>query len=197
MSTRAIQERLKSLGFDPGGVDGIEGPSTQRALIAYAKYQLGGGLYAPKFADGIDPRAIALIKEFEGFRAQAYKDAVGVLTIGFGTTKAADVGIDPQIGMVISEAEAEMFLRRAVDKFAAMIEPMITQPITAAEFGAFLSLAYNIGPAAFARSSALRHFNAGDKPAAAQAILAWNKAGGKVLPGLVRRRAAERDLFLS
>ena len=139
---------------------------------------------------------IDLIKEFEGFRAKAYLDPVGILTIGYGTTAAAGVGIKPALGMTITEAQAVGYLMAAVDKFAAQIAPKITMPINENEFGAFVSLAYNIGPGAFAKSSALRKFNAGDKQGAANSILLWNKAGSKVLPGLVRRREAERALFL-
>lgn len=139
---------------------------------------------------------IELIKEFEGFRAKAYLDPVGILTIGYGTTAAAGVGIKPALGMTITEAQAVGYLMAAVDKFAAQIAPKITKPINENEFGAFVSLAYNIGPGAFGKSSALRKFNAGDKQGAANSILLWNKAGSKVLPGLVRRREAERALFL-
>ena len=144
----------------------------------------------------INDATIALVKEFEGLRLTAYQDSVGVWTIGYGTTAMAGVGIAPKAGMKITEADAEMYLRRGMEKFAAQIRPLITRPISGNEFGAFLSLAYNIGPGAFKKSSALRKFNAGDKAGAADAILLWNKAGGKVLNGLVRRRKAERDLFL-
>ena len=144
----------------------------------------------------IKKAAIDLIKEFEGFRAKAYLDPVGILTIGYGTTAAAGVGIIPRLGMTITEAEAERYLMAAVDKFAAQIAPKITAPINENEFGAFVSLAYNIGPSAFGKSSALRKFNAGDKSGAASAFLLWNKAGGKVMQGLIRRRNAERALFM-
>ena len=144
----------------------------------------------------INQAGLDLIKEFEGFRAEAYRDPVGVWTIGYGTTAAADVGIAPNAGMKISKADAEMYLARAIDKFAAQIDPKVTAPINENERAAFLSLAYNIGPGAFAKSSALRKFNEGDRAGAANAILLWNKAGGKVLAGLVRRREAERVLFL-
>ncbi len=144
----------------------------------------------------INQAGLDLIKEFEGFRAEAYRDPVGIWTIGYGTTAAADVGIAPNAGMKISKADAEMYLARAIDKFSAQIDPKITAPINENERAAFLSLAYNIGPGAFAKSSALRKFNEGDKTGAANAILLWNKAGGKVLAGLVRRRGAERALFL-
>lgn len=145
----------------------------------------------------VNQATIDLIKEFEGFRAKAYRDAVGVLTIGYGTTARAGVGINPKPGMEITEAEAEWYLQRTVQKFADQIRPAIIAPINENEFGAFVSLAYNIGPYAFKRSSALRHFNAGDKERAARSILLFNKAGGRVLKGLVRRREAERKLFLT
>ena len=144
----------------------------------------------------INKEGIELVKKFEGLRLRAYKDSAGVWTIGYGTTARADVGIKPRYGMTITEAEAEYYLEKGLNKFARLIEPMITRPITSNQFSAFLSLAYNIGPSAFKRSSALRHFNNGDISRAAKSILLWNKAGGKKMKGLVRRRKAERDLFL-
>lgn len=145
----------------------------------------------------INQATVDLVKEFEGFKANAYKCPAGVWTIGYGTTAAAGVGIDPKPGMTISKSDAEAYLEATLDKFADKIAPLITAPINENEFGAFLSLAYNIGPGAFKKSSALAAFNAGDKAKAAKAILLWNKAGGKVLKGLTRRREAERKLFLT
>jgi lysozyme len=145
----------------------------------------------------INQATIDLVKEFEGLRLDAYKDSVGVWTIGYGTTAMAGVGIKPVLGMKITQPEAEMYLRRGLEKFADQIRPAITAPINENEFGAFLSLAYNIGPGAFAKSTALRQFNAGNKARAADAILLFDKAGGKVLKGLQRRREAEKRLFLT
>lgn len=145
----------------------------------------------------INQATVDLVKEFEGYRADAYKCPAGVWTIGYGTTAAAGVGIEPKPGMTISKSDAEAYLEATLDKFADKIAPLITAPINENEFGAFLSLAYNIGPGAFRRSSALDAFNDGDKANAAKAILLWNKAGGKVLKGLTRRREAERKLFLT
>lgn len=145
----------------------------------------------------INQAGIDLIKRWEGFRAETYRCSAGVLTIGYGTTKAAGVGIDPQPGMRITEAQADEYLRMTVEKFAASISPAITAPINENEFAAFVSLAYNIGPRAFRKSSALRYFNAGDKAEAADAILLFNKSKGRVLQGLVNRRAEERALFLT
>ena len=184
----AVQRLLRALGRDVA-VDGIYGAET-RAAVSEA-------LRAAAGASDIDPRAVALVREFESFQPIAYLDDANVWTIGYGTTAAAGVGITPKLGMRITEAEAEEYLRRGLDKFAALIRPKITRPTTPAEFGAMLSLAYNIGPTAFARSSVLRWFNGGDKDEAADAFRLWNRAGGRVLKGLVRRREAERDLFLS
>ena len=145
----------------------------------------------------INQATVDLVKEFEGCKLKAYKCPAGVWTIGYGTTARAGVGIEPAAGMEITEAEAEYYLQKSLEKFSTEIAGAITKPINENEFGAFVSLAYNIGSGAFKRSSALRHFNAGDKAKAANALLLWNKAGGKVLAGLVRRREAERKLFLS
>lgn len=145
----------------------------------------------------INKATVDLVKEFEGFEARAYKCPAGVWTIGYGTTAAAGVGIVPVDGMTISKAKAEGYLQAGLSKFANAISLEISAPINENEYGAFVSLAYNVGPDAFKKSSALRHFNAGKKAAAADAILLWNKAGGKISAGLVRRRAAERALFLT
>jgi lysozyme len=145
----------------------------------------------------INAAAIALIKEFEGFRAETYLDSAGIPTIGYGTTAAAGVGIVPKPGMRISEPDAEEYLHAALSRFAAKVAPLLKREPTENQYGAMMSLAYNIGPTGFARSSVLKRFNEGNIPAAADAFLLWNKAGGKVLRGLVRRREAERALFLT
>lgn len=145
----------------------------------------------------INRATVDLVKEFEGFRAEAYRCPAGVWTIGYGTTASAGVGIVPKAGMKISEKDAEGYLCATLEKFVAQIDGSITAPINENEFGAFVSLAYNIGAGAFKKSLALSAFNAGDKDKAANAILLWNKAKGKVLKGLTRRREAERKLFLT
>lgn len=144
----------------------------------------------------VNQAAIDLIKEFEGFEPKAYRDPVGIWTIGYGTTEMAGVGIDPKAGMTITHDDAERYLQLAVQKFAASVEDLIDVPVTENQFGALVSLAYNIGPSALAKSTVMKRLNAGDYQGAADAFAMWNKAGGKVLPGLTRRRAAERALFL-
>ena len=141
--------------------------------------------------DGLD-----LIKHFEGLRLTSYKCPADVWTIGYGTTTRAGVGIIVEEGMTITEDDAETYLRRALDKFSDLILPHMTRLPTENQYAAMLSLAYNIGPVAFKKSTCLKRFNAGDIDGAAEALTWFNKAGGKVLQGLVRRRAAEHDLFL-
>lgn len=140
---------------------------------------------------------IDLIKVFEGLRLKAYPDpATGGApwTIGYGLTSAA--GIVPVVpGMTITAAQAEEYLVRALVKYEAAVSKALKRTPTQNEFDAMVSLCYNIGPGAFAGSSVVRYFNAGDEAMAASSFLLWTKAGGKVLPGLKRRREAERKLF--
>lgn len=143
----------------------------------------------------INQEALDLIKRFEGLRLTAYQDSVGVWTIGYGTTARAGIGVFPKAGMTCTEAEAEAWLRAVVDKFARQVGAMITRPVTDNQFGAMVSLAYNIGPGNFSTSSVLKKTNAGDFAGAAASFALWNKAGGKVLKGLVTRRAAEAALY--
>lgn len=141
-----------------------------------------------------------LIKRFEGLRLATYRDTKGVLTIGYGTTAAADVGIDPQPGMTITREQADLYLAMAARKFANRIGPAIHRAMTVNEEAALLSLAYNIGPDGFLGSGVLRLFNAGDIRGAADRMLSWckeTKGGVKVTnDGLLKRRKAERAVFL-
>jgi len=144
------------------------------------------------------PEGIALIKANEGLRLKAYPDpGTGgePWTIGYGTTTAAGVGRVTK-GMVISQVQAESMLVRALETYEAGVLKALKRTPGQHQFDAMVSLAYNIGIGKFASSSVVRFFNAGDVEKAAGAFLMWNKAAGKVLPGLVKRRKAERDLFL-
>ena len=145
----------------------------------------------------VNKATLDLIKQYEGCKLTAYQDMVGVWTIGYGTTAMADVGIVPAKGMTITQERAEDLLRQGVDKFATTVDAMITTSVNANEFGACVSLAYNIGPTAFAKSTVLRELNAGNYDKAAAAFRMWNKAGGEVIKGLVNRREAEIKLFLT
>jgi lysozyme len=135
--------------------------------------------------EGID-----LIKSFESCRLKAYDDGVGVMTIGWGTTKGV------KRGMVITQEEADRLFEDELDDFADGVETLVTADINNNQFSALVSLAYNIGLRAFGRSTLLKKVNSRAFAAAADQFLAWNKGGGKVMRGLTRRREAERKLFL-
>jgi len=99
--------------------------------------------------------------------------------------------------MVITAATAEGILQRDLERVAAQVEPLLKVPVTANQFGALVSFAFNCGVAALCSSTLLRLLNLGDYEGAAGQFERWNKGGGKILAGLVARRAAERALFLS
>jgi lysozyme len=139
---------------------------------------------------------IELIKRFEGLRTEAYLCSANVWTIGYGTTTAAGV-VTVRRGMTITAEAAEAFLVRSLAKYEAGVMKALTRAPNENQFSAMVSFCYNVGPAAFARSSVAKKFNAGDAIGAANALRLWNKADGRVLEGLVRRREAERKLFFT
>lgn len=144
----------------------------------------------------ITQSTIDLVKRFEGLELTSYRDPVGIWTVGYGTTSNAGIGVSVGADMRITEEKAEEWLMAAMQLFANEIRPLFTVQPNANQFGAMLSLAYNIGTTAFAKSTCLRRFNSGDARGAAEALTWFNKAGGKKLRGLVRRREAEYDLFM-
>lgn len=140
----------------------------------------------------VSPAGIALIRRFEGLRLEAYRDAAGIWTVGYGHT-----GPDVHEGMVITPAEAERLLAVDLQRFEAAVERSVVRPATQGQFDAMVSLCYNIGPNAFQQSTVLRRFNAGNDHGAAEAFILWVRARGTILEGLVRRRAAEIVRFLT
>ena len=133
---------------------------------------------------------IDLVKSFEGCKLTAYKDMVGVWTIGWGTT----TNVRP--GMTISQARADMLLEHDLDIFEMDVTKLVKVQLNDWEKAALTSFAYNLGAGALARSTLLRYLNKGNKLQAANEYLKWNRAGGVPVSGLTRRRMAERDLFL-
>ena len=142
-------------------------------------------------------KGINLIKEFEGLRLTAYRDSVGVWTIGYGNTFYED-GSTVKQGDKITQERADSLFRSILDKFADQVCNSLTNPdrVSDAQFSAMVSLAYNIGVGAFKGSTLLRKVNANPcDPTIPDEFIRWNKAGGKVLAGLTRRRKAEEDLY--
>jgi len=140
---------------------------------------------------------IELIKRHEGLRLKAYLPTPNdVWTIGYGHTKTA------KQGMVINEAQADLLLRQDIEWVERAINRLVTVPINQNQFDALGSLVFNIGATAFAKSSVLRRLNEKDYNGAADAFLMWTKQRDRktnkmnVLPGLVKRRQEERQLFL-
>lgn len=137
----------------------------------------------------ISQRGLDLIKEFEGLRLSAYICPAGVATIGYGTTAGV------KIGQTITKDRAEELLRADVEAFERHVLRLVKVKLTRGQFDALVAFVYNIGAGAFEKSTMLRQLNAGLYADAAQQFDRWNKAGGKVLAGLTRRRAAERAMF--
>ncbi|ASQ77550.1 glycoside hydrolase family protein [Enterobacter hormaechei] len=141
-------------------------------------------------------KGIALIKEFEGCKLTAYQDSVGVWTIGYGWTQPVD-GKPIRAGMTIKQETAERLLKTGLVSYENDVSRLVKVRLKQGEFDALVSFTYNLGARSLSTSTLLRKLNAGDYAGAADEFLHWNKAGGKVLNGLTRRREAERALFLS
>ena len=139
---------------------------------------------------------ILLIKKFEGCSLTAYQDSVGVWTIGYGWTQPV-AGKSVGRGMTITQNTAEQLLLTGLSQYEAGVTNLVNKPLTQHQFDALVSFAYNLGIKSLGTSTLLKKLNAGDYQGASDEFQKWNKAGGKVLNGLVARRAAERSLFLS
>ena len=141
-------------------------------------------------------KGIALIKQFEGCKLTAYRDSVGVWTIGYGWTQPVD-GKPIRAGMTIKQEIAERLLKTGLVSYESDVSRLVKVGLSQGQFDALVSFTYNLGARSLSTSTLLRKLNAGDYAGAADEFLRWNKADGKVLNGLTRRREAERALFLS
>lgn len=143
-------------------------------------------------------KGIALIKEFESFRKTPYLCAAGVPTIGWGTTRYPDKKAVTLADKDITEAVGDMYLHHDLTTFENAVNKVLTIPIQQCQFDACISLCYNIGQGNFTSSTLVKMLNAGTAPdLIAPQFLRWDKAKGKSLAGLTRRRKAEMALFLN
>lgn len=133
------------------------------------------------------------VQSFEGYFPKAYLDPIGVLTIGWGHTNHHEPKFSA--GEVWSREKCEEVFRSDMKLFENEVKRLVKVPLTQGQFDALVSFTYNCGGGNLAKSSLLRKLNAGDYEGAAQQFQYWNKAGGRVLPGLTRRRAAEALMF--
>ncbi|AHG63199.1 lysozyme [Advenella mimigardefordensis] len=147
----------------------------------------------------ISQAGIDFIKSYEALRLQAYDDGVGVWTIGWGHTKGVKKGDK------ITVAQAEQYLRDDLVRFEKAVNEWVTVPLQQSQYDALVSFAFNVGTGnpdpkygktGFYWSTLRRLLNEGDYIGAANEFLRWDKAGGKVLAGLTRRRKDEYNMFL-
>ncbi|KQO78107.1 lysozyme [Methylobacterium sp. Leaf90] len=134
---------------------------------------------------------VALVGGFEGLRLKSYIPIPGdVPTVCYGETR----GI--RMGMTFTKPQCDAMLLKGLDDFANGVERCAKQPMGDDQYAAHLSLAYNIGLGAYCKSTVVRRWNEGDRRGSCNAFLMWDKAGGRTVAGLVRRRQAERTLCL-
>lgn len=134
--------------------------------------------------------AIVVVGAFEGYSATAYPDIIGIPTICYGETKGV------HLGDKATRAQCDEKLSSRLVEFNEGVSSCINVDLPDSRRVAFVSLAYNIGTAAFCKSTVVRKINAGDVAGSCDAILMWNKAGGSVRNGLTQRRKKEREMCL-
>ena len=139
----------------------------------------------------ISNNGLDLVKHFEGLVLKAYKCPAGVWTIGYGHTK------DVQPGDSWSEDHADHMLEVEMEEYEKYINDLVTVELNQNQFDAMVSWVYNLGVGNLQSSTLLKVLNAGDYAGVPEQIMRWNKASGKVLEGLTRRRQAEADLFVA
>jgi lysozyme len=195
LKTLLQQEALKARGYYTGELDNWAGPRYQDALHAFQMELTPEPLSDPtNLHRDIHAEGVELIKHFEGLFLEAYKCPAGVYTVGYGHTglKHKDGTVYP--GRKVTKEEAEALLRYDLDVFEGRVMRLVTVPLNDDEFAALVSFDFNTG--GLADSTLRRKLNAGDHSGAASEFARWNKAGGKTLAGLTRRRTAEAKLFL-
>lgn len=209
------QEFLRKAGFDIVA-DGIFGKATDRATRSF---QIQNGLREdgivgkntlaaaeletpsetpekPKTRQ-LSDAGIAFIKSHEGAIYRIYLDPIGLPTGGIGHLLTAQEKKEFPVGTVLSKTQVDEWFRFDIKRFERSVNDLVKVPLTQNQFDALVSFAFNVGTGNFGKSSLLRYLNKGEYSAAANEFRKWNKAGGKVLPGLTRRRKEEMELFLN
>lgn len=140
--------------------------------------------------------AVPFIKSNEGCRLASYRDPAGVWTVGYGSTRLAS-GNPVMRNVRITQEQADGLLTSELERLRGTLAQYIRVPVTEGQFVALIDFAYNCGEGALRRSTLLKLLNAGNVVNAGYEFRRWTRAGGRELPGLVRRREAEKELFLS
>jgi lysozyme len=153
-----------------------------------SRYSLTRGAAKATFALTLALSSIGALSivGYEGYRKAAYRDPVGIVTVCSGHTATA------KLGQTLTEAQCAELLKGDVQYAEAAVRRLVTVPLTQAQFDSLVSFVFNVGESAFAKSTLLKQINARDCWAAGKSFGQWTYAGGRELPGLVKRRADER-----
>lgn len=206
---KQTQQLLADLGYYKGKIDGVWGYQSRQAVFDLAKKVHGDDVVnttekTPKKSDWqmkLSDKGFEMLAVFEGFRSAPYRDSVGVPTIGYGNTYYLDGRKVTMSDKPISKDEAKKLKIAVINKdFAPAVNRLLENQIKAGKitqnmFDALISLVYNIGVGALAKSSVINHLKNDDKQKSADAFLLWKNAGGK--PILLKRRQKEREVFLA
>lgn len=146
----------------------------------------------------VSEKCLALIREFEGFRSKPYLCPAGVPTIGYGSTRYEDGTPVTLKDEPIDQARANAIMRTTLAReYEPAVQRYVKVPLTQGQYDALVDFAYNAGAKNLLQSTLLKKLNAKNYAGASKEFEKWVYGGGKVLPGLVRRRKAEQALFLS
>lgn len=138
---------------------------------------------------------LEIIRQYEGFRATPYLCPAGVWTIGYGSTRYADGTAVKSSDPKVTQAQADEIMRATLNQYEDAVNRYVQVPISQNAFDALVDFAYNAGAKNLLNSTLLRKLNLKDYAGAAVEFGKWVFGGGSVLPGLVKRRAAEKELF--
>ena len=189
-------------------VDGVFGINTLKSVKAFQSKNglISDGIVGSKTWDvilnkntpkhSLSNNGMNLLDQFEGLRLESYLDSAGIYTIGFGTIKYPD-GSKVKKGDKITKSQAKEYILHDLKEFESTVNTAVNVPLSQSQYDALVSLSYNIGSAAFKNSTLLKKLNNSDYKEAAEQFLVWNKVNSKKIQGLVKRREAEHNLFLS
>jgi len=147
----------------------------------------------------IGQKGLQLIKDFEGWYSTPYRDPIGIAAIGYGFTyylpNRRKVKMDDP---PLTRIEGEAMLLEILSNYENDVKRLLMKKLNQNQFDALVSFTYNLGATNLARSTLLKKINTNPEDTRiVEEFLKWNKAGGKILPGLIRRRQAESDLYFS
>lgn len=199
--TNMTPEKLKNIltkinGWTDNNIATATATTTHNSAVAKASASNSSKMQ-------LSTQGLNLIKGFEGFVSNPYQDSSGVWTIGYGNTYYLDGSRVKPTDSPLTEYQASQLKMAIINKdFATAVNRLLAEEIRSGKitqnmFDALVSLGYNIGVGALAKSSVIRYLKEDNKSAAADSFLLWNKAGGQELAGLTNRRMVERQLFLS